>query len=80
MRIARSRPRLEKLGVKAGDVIVAVDGRRVRDRAQFDCLRELSKGEEVKVIVWHEGRYDEIIGPLARPHPAVRLESLRSPE
>jgi hypothetical protein len=76
VRIVRSLPRLERLGLEAGDVIVAVNGYRVQNRAQFDCLRALD-AREATVTVWHGGRYDEVKAPLAGAHTAARFQSLR---
>ena len=50
----------ESYGLAVGDVLVAVDGVRDRNLAQYTYLRSLSSGTKMKVIVWSRHAYREI--------------------
>lgn len=73
--VVRSSPHFEKLGLRTGDVIVAVDGYRVRTRTDLVRARALSVEPAATLIVWREGRYLEVAGPRS-PHPGLTLRSL----
>jgi PDZ domain len=47
-------------GVKAGDVIVAVDGIRVRSVAQYRAARGASAGDAMQLTVWRRDRYIDV--------------------
>jgi hypothetical protein len=59
-------PRLAKLGVRPGDVVVAVDGYRVRDNPQWIMMSSLTDEQALALIVWRGGGYAEIKGPYLR--------------
>jgi hypothetical protein len=74
--VIESAPRFEALGLVKGAILVAIDGQRVRDFAHYRCLRTLGTGPEATVIVWRDGTFVEIRGPLRRPHPALSFRTL----
>jgi hypothetical protein len=45
--------------LKAGDVVVAVDGFQIHNEQQYDAVRSFSESPKMVLIVWHEGRYAE---------------------
>jgi S1-C subfamily serine protease len=47
-------------GLKRGDVIVSLGGRRVHDFIQYQCERDLLSGTELDLIVWQGNGYHEI--------------------
>ena len=47
-------------GLKVGDIIVAIDGIRVRNYKQYACGREVSTTPEMDLIVWQGNGYHEI--------------------
>jgi tetratricopeptide (TPR) repeat protein len=47
-------------GVHDGDVIVGVDGTRVRDRSQYVAVKYLSWKPEMRFLVWRDGKYLEV--------------------
>jgi tetratricopeptide (TPR) repeat protein len=59
---------LQRAGVRPGDLIVAIDGFRVRNDTQYVCVMRLSDQSEVSVLVWREGRLLELKGPILRLH------------
>lgn len=56
----------KEIGLQSRAVIVAVDGIRVRNRKQFDLLNRLTYSEDMSLIVWQGGRYQEIKAHLWR--------------
>jgi tetratricopeptide (TPR) repeat protein len=54
-----------KAGLQPQDVIVALNGFRVRDYDQYRVVRGLSRAPELDLVVWRAGRYLEI----AARHP-----------
>ncbi|HXI69619.1 MAG TPA: hypothetical protein VNN22_04605 [Verrucomicrobiae bacterium] len=47
-------------GLRAGDVIVALNGARTHTFAQYMYLRDSLAGPEMDLIVWQDGNYHEI--------------------
>jgi hypothetical protein len=76
VQVFESAPKFEAMGLGVGAVLVAIDGKRVRNFETYRCLRTLGEGTLATVIVWHGGGYREIQAPLRRPHPALSLRSL----
>jgi hypothetical protein len=52
--------RLASMGFDPQDVIVAVDGWRIRNWTQHDDALRLGRGESVTFVVWRKGEYREI--------------------
>jgi hypothetical protein len=52
--------RAERLGLRRGDVIVAIDGQRVHNAAQYLWLRPAKDGDRLQLIVWRDGAYREL--------------------
>jgi hypothetical protein len=50
----------EQNGVQKGDVIVAVDGSRVRSLTQYRAIKFQSWEPEMRFIVWRDGKYIEV--------------------
>jgi hypothetical protein len=63
-RVTGQDQRRDRIGLLLGDVVIGVDGFRVRTSEQYDCLWTLDDSPEVTVIVWREDRFLEIKGPL----------------
>jgi tetratricopeptide (TPR) repeat protein len=47
----------EKAGLKQGDVVVALDGYRVRTWEQYAVVLRLTDATEMKLVVWRGGQY-----------------------
>lgn len=56
----------KEIGLQSRAVIVAVDGNRVRNRKQLDLVIRLTYSEDLSLIVWQGGRYQEIEAHLWR--------------
>jgi S1-C subfamily serine protease len=77
----------ERAGLKAGDVIMAVDGRSLRRdggrsaaRQLVDFMRDVDPGEPVKVEYLREGRKDSAtVATTAAEPPVVRILRERLP-
>jgi tetratricopeptide (TPR) repeat protein len=51
---------MRKFGIAAGQVIVALDGYAVQNKAQYTAIRSLSDSPEMKFIIWDGQTYREI--------------------
>jgi tetratricopeptide (TPR) repeat protein len=51
---------LQKTNLKVGDVIVALDGYRIRTDRQYSCARSMTQNPNMDFIVWRKGEYAEI--------------------
>jgi membrane-associated protease RseP (regulator of RpoE activity) len=59
----------DKAGLRRGDIILAVDGKRLsRSYSLADALAEHKPGDQVTLTVWERGRRREFTVTLA-PHP-----------
>lgn len=54
------------LGAQVGDRILAVNGIRITDRAQYDCALTFDDQREVELAVLRDGHVIELKGPMAR--------------
>jgi hypothetical protein len=50
----------EQAGLKVGDVLVGVDGTRIRDRKQYVVMKYQSWKPEMRFLVWRDGKYVEV--------------------
>lgn len=63
----------EKAGVKAGDVLVSVDGTKIADAATLDtAVRRIEPGKEIVVTVLREGKALELKLVAGGKKPAAR--------
>ena len=66
--------------MRFGDIVVAVDGMRVQNLAQYYAVKTASLDPVMRVIVWRDLKYVEVTAPLryggvwgvVRPYPAPR--------
>jgi tetratricopeptide (TPR) repeat protein len=58
--------KLRRFGMRPGDLIVALDGYRIRDGRQYLCVRSFSDEPDMTVIVWRGGKYVEVKGLFER--------------
>jgi tetratricopeptide (TPR) repeat protein len=58
--------KFRRYGVRMQDRIVALDGYRVHDWAQYMAVRSFSDDPQMTTIVWRDGRYVEIKGTFRR--------------
>jgi tetratricopeptide (TPR) repeat protein len=66
VRVSGRSQRSTRFGLVGGDVVVALNGYRVRNDRQYQLLWTLDDGPEATVIVWRQGRYVEVRGLLKR--------------
>jgi tetratricopeptide (TPR) repeat protein len=57
---SNSSTALSQNGLRAGQVVVAVDGIRVENFAQYQAVREVTNEDRMKLIVWNGQEYREI--------------------
>lgn len=73
--------RLESYRLKAGDVVVGLDGYRVDNMRQYFYVRELDRGNPVmKVVVWNGERYAEMSVTVPARLFGVRMSDYRPAE
>jgi len=53
-------PAMVRNGVRKGDVVVAIDGWRVRSSGQYLTAREFDDDPDFRLIVWRDGKYVEL--------------------
>jgi tetratricopeptide (TPR) repeat protein len=63
---ARLDRELRRLGLREGDVIVAVDGIRVQNDEQYRCVLSLTDAARTRFDVWRDGAYIELEGRKLR--------------
>jgi tetratricopeptide (TPR) repeat protein len=66
LRIGQTTQKFLRFGIKVGDVIVAIDGYRIRNEDQYLCVRGFTDDPNMTVVVWRAGRYVEIKGLFKR--------------
>jgi tetratricopeptide (TPR) repeat protein len=54
----------ERAGLRAHDIIVAIDGIRVNNVAQYHAARAMSLEPDIRMTVWRDLKYTEVSGPL----------------
>jgi hypothetical protein len=54
----------ERAGFRAHDIIVAIDGIRVNNVAQYHAARAMSLEPDIRMTVWRDLKYTEVSGPL----------------
>jgi hypothetical protein len=72
VRILTSTGKLKRLGLRPGDVIVALDGYRIRNVKQYRLVRSLTEDPKMGLVVWHDDRYLEV--QAARPYRSLGSE------
>lgn len=77
VQIVSSAASLQRQGLVKGAVIVARDGYRVNDGAQYRALQSFSDDAPATFVVWVDDAYKTIISPMPRPHPMIRLRTYR---
>jgi len=58
--VLTTSPRAERAGLKAGDIIVALDGFRVRTRRQYYVVRGFGEEPTLSLIIFRHPRYVEL--------------------
>ncbi|MCC7180854.1 MAG: hypothetical protein IT177_20915 [Acidobacteria bacterium] len=69
--------RAARVGLKATDVIVGLDGWRVRGHRQYVFIAELSHDEAMTFTVWRNGRYEEVRTKVPERWLGVGLDDYR---
>jgi hypothetical protein len=75
VRISGPDRTLEGLGLESDDIIVALDGRRVRSPLQYRCVAEFAEGTDAKAIAWRPKleRYLEVARAPRRPSAQLKV-------
>jgi tetratricopeptide (TPR) repeat protein len=58
--------KLRRLGIRSGDLVVALEGIRIRNADQYLAVRSWSDDPKMRVVVWRNGRYEEVNGIFRR--------------
>lgn len=66
--LTSTSPKATEVGLSKGDVIVAVDGYRVRSSAQYLKVNGLTDNPKIQLIVWSNGGYREIVAEVPGRH------------
>jgi hypothetical protein len=65
-RMGALAPIWERTGLRMNDVVVALDGYRVRSWDELECVRTWKDAPSLDMIVWRENKYTEVKGPWPR--------------
>jgi tetratricopeptide (TPR) repeat protein len=68
-----------RYGIEKGDIIVGVDGWRVRDWQQYQIVRDFTRAPRIDLEVWHAGAYREVIAELPLRRFQVSMSAYRPP-
>ncbi len=67
----------KKFGLKYGNVIVGLDGFRVRDWRQYEAVRDLDLSPKMKLVAWRGASYDDVAVEIWDRQFRVTLEDLK---
>jgi tetratricopeptide (TPR) repeat protein len=67
----------KKFGLKYGNVVVGLDGFRVRDRRQYETLLEFDQSPRMKLVAWRGTSYDEVAAEIWDRDFRVTLEDAK---
>ena len=70
-------PRAAAAGLQRTDIIVAVDGWRVRDTAQYLAATRFSHDDLMKLLVWRDGRYQDLSVRVPERSMGTRFKEYR---
>ncbi len=68
----------KRFGIQWGNVIVALDGFRVRDYETYDVISDLDQSSRMKLVIWRGQSYDDVDVELWDRRFRVDLETLGS--
>jgi hypothetical protein len=60
VRVTFTFARARRIGLRKDDIIVAIDGLRVRDQWARSIITNLALVPDMKLVVWRDGRYQEL--------------------
>jgi hypothetical protein len=67
----------KKFGLKYGNVIVGLDGFRVRDWRQYEAVRDLDLSPKMKIVAWRGASYDDVAAEIWDRQFRVDMEDLK---
>jgi hypothetical protein len=71
--------RAERVGFRRDDVIVGIDGFRVRSTQQYRIAMQSSFDTRVTFVVWRDGRYQQFAAPVPERWLGVTFDPYRRP-
>ena len=77
VRITKTGLRGEQTGLRTGDIIVAVDGVRVRDFEQYVVMKYQKWTPEMQFTIWRGGKYLDVATTLRHQWIVNKLEDFR---
>ena len=79
-RVTFTYPRARRLGLRQDDVIVAIDGLRVRDQAARPVLANLEIDNDMKLVIWRDGRYQELALDFPQRYFGAMFDTYKPPQ
>jgi hypothetical protein len=80
VRVTFTYPRARRIGLRQDDVIVAIDGLRVRDQWARTLITSLRLEPDMKVVVWRDGRYEELALDVPQRWFGATFETYKPPQ
>jgi hypothetical protein len=59
--VLKASPTTKRVGLRPGDVIVGVDGYRVRTARQYQVARWFRRSPEMELHVWRHPRFQKVL-------------------
>jgi hypothetical protein len=79
-RVTSNSARARRIGLRQDDVIVAIDGLRVRDPWARPVIANLALVPDMKLIVWRDGRYQELALKVPQRWFGATFETYKRPQ
>jgi len=79
-RVAFTYPRARRIGLRQDDVIVAIDGLRVRDSSARGVLANLDIKSKMTLVIWRDGRYQELALEVPQRYFGATFDNYKPPQ
>jgi hypothetical protein len=77
--ITRNSTIAQKAGINQGDILVAIDGHRLHNKAQYFFLRDFQSGSDIAYIIWRKNSYLELKAKLPQRRNETSIDDYRVP-
>jgi hypothetical protein len=79
-RVTFTFPRARRLGLRQNDIVVAIDGLRVRDAWARPVITNLELDTEMTLVVWRDGHYQELTLQVPQRWFGATFEDYKPPQ
>ena len=79
-RVTLTSPRARRLGLRQDDIVVAIDGLRVRDAWARPVIANLELDPGMTLVVWRDGQYQELTLQVPQRWFGATFENYKPPQ